>query len=86
MIVSEPIYKKSKNVMKTYTNEISLVIAAVFSNKLFLSSFQERRKVQKIRIKSLSVNNYSTVRNKRSPMLIIFWTFFQVLLKRGYIH
>ena len=35
MIVSEPIYKKSKNVMKTYTNEISLVIAAVFSNKLF---------------------------------------------------
>ena len=33
--------------MKTYTNEISLVIAAVFSNKLFLSSFQERRKVQK---------------------------------------
>ena len=47
MIVSEPIYKKSKNVMKTYNNEISLVIAAVFSNKLFLSSFQERRKVQK---------------------------------------
>ena len=35
MIVSEPIYKKSKNVMKTYTNEISLVIAAVFYNKLF---------------------------------------------------
>ena len=35
MIVSEPIYKKSKNVMKTYNNEISLVIAAVFSNKLF---------------------------------------------------
>ena len=47
MIVSGPIYKKSKNVMKTYTNEISLVIAAVFSNKLFLSSFQGRRKVQK---------------------------------------
>ena len=35
MIVSKPIYKKSKYVMKTYTNEISLVIAAVFSNKLF---------------------------------------------------
>ena len=35
MIVSEPIYKKSKNVMKTYTNEISLVIAALFSNNLF---------------------------------------------------
>ena len=47
MIVSEPVHKKSKNVIKTYNNEISLVIAAVFSNKLFLSSFQERRKVKK---------------------------------------
>ena len=57
MIVSEPIYKKSKNVMKTYTNEISLVIAAVFSNKLFfklISGTTEGPKKKKTTIKPFS--------------------------------
>ena len=56
MIVSEPIYKKSTNVMKTY-NEISLVIAAIFSNKLFfklISGTTEGPKKKKKTIKPFS--------------------------------